>query len=440
MFTIATRRTWEIRNFANFNRYRNTTTLTESQRFPLYINGIWGAETDWSVRVLSNNSRQLPLAGGAAVTRGSNALQVRVNSFNRSAFTLGSTFAVEHYRDTATAENTALDLGLESTSTSRFSRNVNLAGSYHVKAFLERDSSGNNATYITHDASFNARYAPAQTISLVASERLQMGTGDNLGTSANSVVQSNPDFQNNNASAQVSLNRDQNISDYWRSVSGLSVSWTPLARLSTSLRGSIDVLSVPGRPYDITATLDHHIDYQLRDLSISLSSSGILRDNGIDPQYLQFSSTGRVQYRPNRNVDTVLASGLSTVRSSGTSSSFINLLQSARYLFFSRRGIERQLGELTEEFTISQNNGDFQGETASRKTLWLTGRYYPTTRVSLTGSAGVRFYESSFEQVYAAGLGLNMKIMDASVDYSYAKRDSDNRIEKRFSAAVRKTF
>jgi hypothetical protein len=438
LFTIATRRTWEIRNFANFNRHRTLTNISESQRMPILVNGIWGAETDWTVRMASNSEKNLPV-GGKSSTSSDNSLQVRVNTFTRSAFTLGTSFAVEHSRDSFLNETTALDLGVETNSTGRFSRQLSMSGSYHIKSVVGKDAAGTSTNNLNHDLLLNLRYAPVQTVSIALSQRVQVSNGASVDVSANSTGQPVIGTGSDGFTA-LGANRDQNLNTFQRSNTSLDMSWEPVAKFSAGLRGSYDLFVRPGQPNDYFASTDQRLSYRSSSWTLSMSNGLAVRNDGVNPQAMQFEHYDKVQYRPSNAIDSSLAVRYSRVKSTGQSSSFLSLVQNARYTFNAARGMNRRLGELVEEFTVTQNNGDFAGEVPTRKTIQVSGRYYPTTRLSLVGSAALRFNEASIEQVYSAGVGLNMKIMDTSVDYAYAKRDADNRIEKRLSATMRKTF
>jgi hypothetical protein len=123
-------------------------------------------------------------------------------------------------------------------------------------------------------------------------------------------------------------------------------------------------------------------------------------------------------------------------QSSGTRYQLIDAAQRLTYYIWGSRGISRKVADLYEEVAYIQSNA---GETP-RRSLTLAGSYYLYARISLNGRATYSLQNGDLSQAYGVGLAANMKLLDATVDYTYAKRSSDKRVENRLAATLKKSF
>jgi hypothetical protein len=433
-FAIATRRSWEARTFLNFNRLFNQDRLTTVQRAPIYLSGVWDADTNWYARYSYSGQKETVIVGTPA-NKTNNILTVGVNTFQRSPFTLHASAAVEMLKDSVSTDNYAIDLGAETASTRRFSDKLGLQGRYHVKSFLATDKSGSQSTYLTQDLTGSARYTPNQRLTLTFTGQVQTGTGSNPVTSGNSTV-TTPDLGASGNSALTQ--RDTAINDFVRYNSRVDVGWRHNARLSLFVNASADMLTRPDHPNDTILMTNSGLNYEAEAFDLKFSSTAVSRNSdGVS----RYNVTGAVRagYRPNRDLDTSAGIEYRWFSEGGQHGTYLQALQRLSYVFWSKRGIRAKLAELTEEFEYIVNEQD-SVKTQDSKTVRVSGRYYPTSRLSLFASAAGTADRGTFTQAYAAGFAANFKLLEASADYTYATRDLDKRVEKRLSATVRRTF
>jgi hypothetical protein len=155
-------------------------------------------------------------------------------------------------------------------------------------------------------------------------------------------------------------------------------------------------------------------------------------------------SRGDFQYRPDRYTDATLRYeyGVTDYDKSRTTRALVH--QKYSYNFFTRSGEARNIATLSQEAGYERNfsYNYYSGTQYSKRYLLFSGRYSPLAKLSLHGSFRYQVEDPDSVVIlyYNAGMNADFKLLSTSLDYSYAKRDSDNRIEKKLSAAVSRTF
>ncbi|HEY5974071.1 MAG TPA: hypothetical protein VIU41_04955 [Geobacteraceae bacterium] len=434
-FGIASRRNWEARTFLNFNRHLEQNQLILSQRAPFYLNGVLSADTDWFARyVFDADQRQYNV--GPNGKRTNNTVTVGVNTFRRAPFTLSSTFSMEMAKDTASSDNIAFGGTIETASTRRFSDVLGLQARYNTRLFLSTDNkSGNESTYLTQELAVMGKYTPNQRLTVSLTQQIQAGSGTNPVANSNSTITTPSLGTSGNF---VLTQRAQTINDYLRFNTLVEAGWRQNANFSTFVTASADVLTTPGQQNDIILMATHGLNYETPIYSMNLNTTAISRDTSGRNVY-NVVSFARASYRPNRDLDSSASIEYRWLSDNSLNGTWLQVLQRLNYVFWNKMGIRAKLIELTEDFNYTlneQNSVTLQDSTTVR----FTGRYYPTSRLTLMAAAAGTVDQGAFTQAYTAGIIASFKLLEASADYSYAMRDSDKRIDKRLSATVQRRF
>lgn len=449
---IATRRTWTARTFMNYNRKMDTSALsrelTETARIPLYIKGLYGPETDWYMRFSAERGTRIRYEPAISNdTSYSDMASLGATTFKRALFTLSPSLSATIDKGFGGGDALYLVAAIETSSTARYSRKSGLAAGLVVKYHddgtnTQISKTWNNRGYLT------ASYRPDSKFSYTLSEELTFGTAA-------------PQFQD---PGQIETKK------YLQSLTRAVISWTPTAAFSTSL----DSLYVVQRNEDGAASnsleLMHRLSYDKKNISVRFNTrftqkdnySDLSRDNysGTSGQLgdsssfrdsaagktRQLTSEGNLQYRPDRYTDATLSYNYSLNEYNSDNSSQWQIKEKYSYNFFTRAGVIRNIATVSQEAVFEQNYAyssydDRNSGEYSRRYLLLSGRYSPLDKLSLYGSVRYgRDDPGSIVIYYNTGINGDFKLLSTSLDYSYAKRDSDNRIEKKLSATVRRTF
>lgn len=420
---IATRKKWSARTFTSYNRRVEDLKIIENATLPVYIKGIYGAETDWYVTVSTRRGRELYFASGEQLPTFTNNIGVGGTTFNRSAFTLSPAISLETRRDSSGAEAYAFSSSLESVSTRRFSDKLGLSG----KVSWEAKDDGLNASeskswhgFIDLKSDYKPNYAWMYRIQ----QQLESGSGFGY-------------LQN--FKAQQTAAGSGAHTTYYRSYTMGSATWTPNARVTSNLSGYLDAVTATGLPVSKVTNLTYNLAYNQSVVQLHANSRYMYTDNGVNVSLSEVRNYVEALYRPDRYSDSMLRTTHNYTSSGSTVTNSLEVIQRYNYKFFTRTGVSRNLATIGEEFKFT--GLDTNGHRLTAKSLMLSGRYSPTEKISLYGSAK---YETSDPNItvlfYNAGIGADFKLLTTSIDYSYAKRDSDNRIEKKLAATVKRVF
>ncbi|CAG0933536.1 hypothetical protein RHDC3_02604 [Rhodocyclaceae bacterium] len=447
LFAIASRKTWDARTFSSFSRRRDPQGISLERTIPLYAGGVLGADGDWKSSFYLNEQR-IKEPDGDVVNNRNLSGSVRADMLRRSPFILGVTVKGE------SSENYGAKLfsfeGLtEVASTARFSRDYSLAGSYSIKYFDASGSYGSGGGYLNQHALVRAAYNPSATVLLEAEQVISAASGTNPQNFNNSAIIVNSGFNNVSTTVPGSSSsfqrRNSDIDEYVRSVTTARVSWRPLPRAAVTFGVSEDILTRSGMPTDYLTTLRNTIDYSVASVSVQLRNSYNIRMLGGESiDFLE--SQGTLEYRPNRTIEGSLYYLYSVGEDEpGVSSDYLDLRQRLTYSFYSFNGANRKLLELSQEFTYNRTKSDYSLSSSvnSDKRFTLGARYYPLRSlfVGATGQYSLIDPGSIVEQAYTGTIGLSFRKFQASLDYSYGKRNGgDNRVEKRIAANMKKIF
>lgn len=431
LFADASRRTWQARTFTNFNREITSGSFIDTRKIPLSLSGVWNADTDWSILARSDDTRSMSVvngqvAPGSTVNTSNLYGSLKVNTFKRRNFTLSSGASVERIKTTGGAETLGLELSVESRSTPRFSRDLNMDARLSARSFV--DLQHDQKSY-SSDLAMNARYQWNRTFFVNFTDTVSVGGGDQVNSSSSNINQNSTRVFDAGGNAGTNLGGVGSITN----TAAASVSWTPVAKLQLSL-GLGHTLSVAdGQPTRQIASITNDLSYMLPKGSIQVSNFYTRDDDGAGNVTSNILSKGNVKYQPFRQTAALLRYGWSRSTSGDRTTSELSLLQSVSYSLFRRTGINSRLVDLYEEMEYVKS--DFN---PSKKTVLVRAVYYPFSRLSLNGRASYDFLNRT--TMYGGGVGAHFKLADASADYTYAKRDGDKRLEHRFSAKVQKNF
>ncbi len=428
---IATRKTWDARSFMNYNRTLDTdNVLTERTNVPLYVKGIYGSETSWYASLAASRGKESHLLARTTDTAYTNTLTVGGTTFNRSQFTLSPSLSLQTSKYYNGYDAYAVSSAVETVSTRRFSEKLGLGARLSWNAKDDGAASVSSKSW-SESLVLNAMYSPNSSLIYRVQNTFDFGSGYGYidGFSAPTAY--------SNAEA----------GNYLRNVILASAGWTPNARFNTSIDGSYGIVSAANIPEYTEESVYSRARYDNRDVAYSAALKYAKKNNGFDKPLTNWIATAQTQYRPNIYNDGVLRGTYEreTGGATDTNSTKLEIYQRYSYNFFTRRGVARNVATLSEESSFTRQpaggsyNSSFAGDVLY---LRLSGRYSPTDRYSLFGSAKYEKTNSpgSVTMYYNLGMTADFRLLSTSIDYTLAKRDIDNRIERRLSASVRRTF
>jgi len=456
LFAVATRQTWEARNFNTFSRWIEGQSLFYETNVPVYVTGTWGADTDWRFRVSDREQKQRTTGVWESTSDMLSSLQF--TTFKRSPFTLTPSASVEYFDSTLTGKTLALEGAVETTSTRRFSSRYQLFGRYDVKYFTSEADARESSTYLTQELDGRFTYTPSTVWSLEVEQRFQMASGTNPGVSG-SAIAVNSDFNQNSGNSTYWRGNGLSIDDYTRSITTITGGWRPLDRLSITLYASEDVLMTSGQDTNYITSVGNNISYHIAAFSLT-ANNRYQQQNGNNGSNKDMSSYVRATYKPNRTMDGSLNVNYERQTIDDSTATFVDLTQKFNYYFYRVNGVNRKLLELNEQIDYIESKNRFQGtpllipgvmngtgplSTASTTTKRFTlgARYYPLQRLYLAASG--QYYlidpDSIKGQIYTGSIGFTANKLQVSLDYSYGtQKNGLKRVEQRFAANVKKFF
>jgi hypothetical protein len=418
---IAKRRQWDARTFMNYNRQMKDDALTENARVPLYVKGIYGSDTDWYVSMAASRGRENSFLAQSSETSSTNSISVGGTTFNRSKFTLSSSLNLLTSKSFGGFDSYSVDANLETVSTRRFSDKLGLGSKLTFRTMDDGSDSATSKTW-SSKLDLTVTYRPNSNYAYKIQDTIDSGGGAGF----------------------IDLNRLEssrsNVRNYLRNYILASAGWTPNARFATSLAGAYDVIKATDLPENSELSVTYRATYDIKEVSYSVDSKYAHKDDGIGVNREYWNSRAQTQYRPDRNNDALLRFTHETEKDAYTANTRVELVQRYSYKFFSRKGEIRNIATLIEEYSFSRSNDSVTS--GHSQYLMISGRYSPTDRYSLYGSA--KYQKSgppdSVTMYYNTGLSTDFRLLSASIDYTLAKKDVDNRIEKKLSASVRRSF
>jgi len=450
IIAIATRRTWSARTFMNYNRLVTGTETTESASIPVYVKGLYGSDSDWYVSLNTTKGRQQQLFAKNSDPSYSNSITAGMTTFKRSSFTLSPSIALSTTKQYDGTDSYSIASSLETASTRRFSDTVGLAGQISWRA-MDNGSGNADSTSWSSFLNLKGTYTPNSKFIYGLEERTEIGSG--AGYLAAYSSRSDYYYQ-----------ADSGVGTYLRNYFAATASWTPSAPFSASLAGSYDYIAATDLPASREATIAFRAGYDVRSFTTRVNSVYKRKDNGIDPGSYDWVSSLDIQYRPDRYSDGLfkLSHDIEKNDAQATNTNRTEILQRYNYNFFTRAGVLRNIATISEEYyyasadSYGSNSDNYrlnsnyynlisntdvnQLQKNSSQYLKFSGRYNPTERLSLYGSVK---YDKSYTGVtmyYNAGLSAQYNMLNGSIDYTFARRDSDKREERRLTTNLSRTF
>jgi hypothetical protein len=432
-FATARRKTWEGKSFLNFNRYAKHQELTERARIPISLSGIYGANTDWYVRLNSDLGRERKTLG-AFYDVTYNNLSLGGTTLKNRSFTVSPALSVSDSENNGN-RTTDFQAGVTTASTRRFSRFLDLLASYQYRSRTVANvgTTANNSW--DHKISLRSTYRPSTHIMFDLREELHTGSGGAFAEVGNvGGVASLPGY----TGPSITAGRGVDAQTYTRSVTTGSLTWNKSAQITNSINVSYDLLTSSERPDDTFYSLDHRFNYYGQKTLAKVETRYWYRTSGVTPAVGLLTHISELQYRPGRVQDGLLRFTYEK-QQDGMLVSKTELLQRYNYNFYTSTGVSRVLASLSQEFSIRKQTS-YDGLDADITYLALSGRYSPTAKISLFGSTKYEKDRANTSLFYSAGVSADFKLLSATLDYALAERDTDKRREKRLSAIVRRSF
>lgn len=405
LFAIAARKSWQFKTFTTFNRRNEDGLITAERKIPVSLSGVWGADTDWSGNLYFRDLRN----NNYATSEETRSITLQGTTFKRSSFTLSPMVGVR-YSSAPTNKYVDLEGGAYVNSTRRFSSEHSLGVEYRVNAHLEsKDVASGGLDYVAQKINARWSFQPFDRMRLQLQQMTELSNGLN-GTGNSSV-------------------------NFIRSRTMGSLSWLPSARLSASLNLANEFTRNSGLPLVSRQTVNAAAEYKSEVLRSNLTATyerESLENKDVSDK---FNLASMMEYSPVRYYSSTLRARYELLQLNGIdagSSYDVNL--KSRYDYYPAAYVGRPLLQLEKEFSLVQeSNRD------PVSSIRLLARYNPLSRVSLNGSTTINVLGGA-QQVYSLGANLNMKYFQTAVDYTYGRRSSDQRVDKRLAATVRREF
>ncbi len=417
---IADRRAWTVRTFMNYNRITSMTALensqTENTKVPIYIKGIYGRDTNWFLTLSAENGKQTLYNAARNETTYSNRVALGATTFTQSKFTLSPSAAVAITKGFGGFDSLTLDGALETNSTARFSNKLGLAARLSLHYLDDGTNSLTSKSWV-NILKLKANYNPDTKLAYSFTEELTSG---------------------NETPAVAILNYPGN-ENYFKSSTSASATWTPNAEFTTSMDATYDIRlneNRSGTNYTHLAWRASYVREKIKyllDASLDQKSDGYVGFNQVIKGFAE------AEYRPDRYNDGSIRLNYTRTETDVGLISQIDVLEKYSYNFFTRKGVIRNLATISQEFSYLGTESESRKQYSYYSTI--SGRYSPTSRLSLSGY--VKYVNGNGGKstvYYNVGVNNDFKLLTSSLDYTYAKREADNRIEKRLNATVRRTF
>lgn len=430
LFATARRDTWEARAFNNFQRIKeNNTTLTYKTSIPVYASGVLGPSAIWSSYAAYNENKSNYGSYFKAIAGG-----YKIDAFTKSSFTLNQSLGLEQTTASGGTDTTMVSGSIGTNSTTRFSSLLSLGANYTIRNY-QYSKSDNDSMFTDQEITGNIRYNLSNELLLSFTQMNRFTSGrsqsiDGIGVSTSQPVDPRTGSLSTGSGYQ--------------SVSSLNVSWNPKPRFNISLVASEDIYVPDGGKSSTVTRIENSISYNSAKLSLrsrNTYSTGYSYTNSYGNVASQISSDNMASYIFNRSFDTRLrVEYYKSLNGDGDGAAELRIEQALNYYYYKSSGLTRRLFEVNEAF---ESNGDAKTGTINRRNQFSIGaRYYPLRQMLI--AAGSRYAFTSrldnYTLSYYGSIGVQFRLLEASLDYSYGKSNTDGRIEKRFSANVKKKF
>jgi len=419
---VATRRLWDARTFMNYNRELRGERLTERASVPVYVKGLWGRDTNWFFNLNETRSRQQVGDGGEFLKAYLNSVSMGFTTFKQSSFTLSPSLTLSSDKSYNSADGYRVEAGVSTNSTARFSKVHALSAVYRIK-YRDDGFGGPNSSTWNQKLDVKDRYRLGRELVVEAEQIIENGSGSDY-----------VDVGRFGGSSTTNAR----LQDYVRSVTMLSLAWNKSAELRTNVDLSYDIVKAQGLPVNSEVQLRHDISYERPTATMRMSTRYLHRDSGAGAFTDAFDNSGSIEYKPDRYNNTSLRYSYYDRSDQFDSSKQVEVKQKYERLFYSRTGVMRHIASLSQEY--SRNYSTHRESSIDSQYLLLSGRYSPTSRLTLYGSTKFQKEPGAFVMFYNAGLNADFKLLATSLDYTVATRDSDKRTEKKLFATMTRSF
>ncbi|MBI5657598.1 MAG: hypothetical protein HZC44_12600 [Geobacter sp.] len=441
LFVAAERPTWSLRNFNTFTRTLHVSEtensyITHESFIPVYLKGTLGPDTDWQARV---SVRDRILESGQATN--DILATARLETFKRSLFTLTPSLTAQRF--TSPDETTITLQGtLEAASTRRYSSTVGLFASYDIKN-IRSETPAVKTDRLEQTLTGRINYTATDRVRLNFEEKLVSALGGDASTSS-SLQGSGTNSLLSNSSSLGESTRDQNSTDYIQSTTTAGASWEPVARMRVGAQASLDIFQQNGGDLDTVMTLTNTIDYTMPSYAIKGSNRFSKRIVG-DKESSETNSSFNASYNPNRNTEMLIRGTYNRLDDFGAITNSAELLQRIRYTIQGTGFGQSKLLDLIEEAGYNTSDKQiYSGLYSTKRHLTLIAKSYPLRNLYVGATARYSLLDpgSVSEWLGSATVGLSFRKLQVALEAAYGRRNgsSDNRIEKRVSANLKKQF
>jgi len=456
IFANTRRQAWESHFYNTFSRHTETKLdlsscdqnnanckekkiFTYSSVVPVYASGIINPTTSWDATASYNEKHTNDERNFTKFNTGYN-----LYSFTRSPFTLTHGLTLEYASSQLGAEQSdmlAFSSRVETTSTSRFSKNLSLGASNTNRIYRYNDATGIN-DFIDNELTGKAVYSFEKNLRLSFHQGLRntFGKAGSITTSILDANTSTPQYQ-----APVTVEQTPNST--FETNSALQLDWQPSARIASYIRANENVY-VPdvGAPHTKTG-LGAGFTYKLQFLTINNEAKYEFSSG----EYKSYEFKNSIKYTYSRNMDMFINT---IYTQSENNQNSVNLTtgkglyfeQGLNYYLFKTNGVTRKIFEVNEVFTTGEGVKNYIFDITNKRSnqFSLGLRYYPIRALTLSMGTRQSFLTriDTADSLYYASAALTYQLFETSLDYSHGRVQNvpNGRIDKRFSVNVKKRF
>lgn len=437
LFAALVREKWELKNYNYFTNLIEKTDgqirSTRTVSLPFYIDGVWGADTNWSARFVTSDTKSTDSDNA----RRNLLTSVRLETFKRENFTLTPSLSFQK-DSTPLIDKMMADARVESSSTRRFSDRLAMNGSYAFRLTTEDNQGGSNSKSTDQELRGKVAYSVTERVKVSYDQTFSWKTGQDASISGANAL-SNLDLQNKIVDRSNESSRDSK-----QSISTFAVAWAPTARMNLGSSATADVKKSKDTPLDTIISISNSINYVLPEYKLNGKVRYATRQYDSTSASEWDVETGLIN-NPNRNMESsVKANYYHRIDEANSTRTTATIRQ--RFAYTLSDMFNRRVLQLAEESMYQKNDSP---ETVSgltyktRRALSLMANYYPTKNIFLGAAARYSLLDpgSVNEIYYSVSAGFTYNKLQATIDYAYGQRNgTDKRLESRFSANLKKQF
>lgn len=438
LFVIGERKSWNVRTFSTFDRYKDENNkLSYQATIPVYASGVYSKDVSWNARTSYRDNQDIDNTLGTRSKFTNMLAGYRVDAYKVAPFTFSQSFDVESSK-TNISDFMTLSGTLETASTARFSRNLALGAVYNIKNSTTTSSSAPTSDFLEQKLDLRGGYSVTDTLRFEAHQTTTFTKGNFVafsGTTRDSQTQLGQYY---NPRSQLTNNIG---SETYSSLTTLSAAWNPKPRLSLVNTISEDIYKTAVIGVSPVTEVLSVIAFTNDIWSVSNSAKYTHGSRDIlDDHANSISNNATLRYIHSRNLDASASAFYLSSYSNGSSTRESSFEQRANYKFYTKSGVARKIFEVNE--TLLYNDGAESKDRTFTKSLMLGFSYYPIRQLTLSGGAGYSYTTSisDYSIVGNASVIANFRLLQTSLDYVHGIRKSDGAREDKFTGNVRKSF